>query len=61
MYHDCHLGKSTGMNQSFGGGWILFGHVFAKEGEHDQAMNCYTKVCILYSSPIPFPLLLMIR
>jgi anaphase-promoting complex subunit 6 len=27
----------------FGPAWLLFGHSFAQEGEHDQAMAAYFK------------------
>jgi len=44
----CHLNnniwfdsKSTTMNRDFGAGWLGFGHSFAQEGEHDQAMAAY--------------------
>ncbi len=33
--------KSTSMNRDFGAGWLGFGHSFAQEGEHDQAMAAY--------------------
>ena len=33
--------KATTTNHNFGPGWIGFGHAFAVEGEHDQAMAAY--------------------
>lgn len=37
--------KCTIMNPLFGEGWIAFGHVLTAESEHEQAMNCYLRVC----------------
>lgn len=36
------------MLPAYGPGWIVFGHAFAAEREHDQAMNCYIKVGYSY-------------
>ena len=35
------LSKATNIDRSFGPAWIGFGHAFAIEGEHDQAMAAY--------------------
>lgn len=35
------LSKATTIDRSFGPAWIAFGHAFAVEGEHDQAMAAY--------------------
>uniref|UniRef100_A0A0M3JBK8 Cell division cycle protein 16 homolog (inferred by orthology to a human protein) n=1 Tax=Anisakis simplex TaxID=6269 RepID=A0A0M3JBK8_ANISI len=39
------LNKCITMNSSFGEGWLAFGHVLSAESEHEQAMNCYLRVC----------------
>jgi len=36
-----HFNKSTTCNRDFGPGWLGFGHAFAIEGEHDQALAAY--------------------
>lgn len=38
-----HLNKSLSLNPVFGPAWLLFGHSFASENEHDQAMAAYFK------------------
>lgn len=35
------LSKATTTDRNFGPAWIAFGHAFAVEGEHDQAMAAY--------------------
>lgn len=37
------LSKSTSLDQVFGPAWLLYGHSFAVESEHDQAMAAYFK------------------
>jgi len=36
-----YFSKSTTMDPYFGAGWLGFGHSFAAQGEHDQAMAAY--------------------
>lgn len=43
------LVKMTGMRPTYGPGWLLLGHSFAAEQEHDQAINCYLKATKLLS------------
>ncbi|BES96094.1 Cell division cycle [Nesidiocoris tenuis] len=38
-----YLGKSTSINRLFGPAWLAYGHSFAIENEHDQAMAAYFK------------------
>lgn len=45
FFHKCTL-----LDPQFGEGWIGYGHSFAVEQEHDQAMNCYVKAAKLMSS-----------
>jgi anaphase-promoting complex subunit 6 len=33
--------KATALDQYFGPAWLVFGHTFALQGEHDQAMAAY--------------------
>lgn len=43
---DCarrYLSKATTLNPVFGPAWLLFGHSFAVDSEHDQAMAAYFK------------------
>ena len=35
------LSKSTTLNRVFGPAWLVYGHSFAAENEHDQAMAAY--------------------
>nr|CAD7454447.1 unnamed protein product [Timema tahoe] len=37
------LGKATTMDKLFGPAWLAYGHSFAAENEHDQAMAAYFK------------------
>lgn len=37
------LGKATTLDRLFGPGWLAYGHSFAVENEHDQAMSAYFK------------------
>jgi anaphase-promoting complex subunit 6 len=36
-----HFSKSTSLQAQFGPSWIGFGHAFAADSEHDQAMAAY--------------------
>ncbi|XP_066268069.1 cell division cycle protein 16 homolog [Branchiostoma lanceolatum] len=36
-----YLTKATTLNRMFGPAWLAFGHSFAEEAEHDQAMAAY--------------------
>lgn len=36
-----YLSKSTSLNRVFGPAWLAYGHSFAAENEHDQAMAAY--------------------
>ncbi|CAG0893647.1 unnamed protein product, partial [Darwinula stevensoni] len=38
-----YLQKTTSMKKSLGEAWLLYGHAFASESEHDQAMAAYFK------------------
>lgn len=38
-----YLSKSTSLDRLFGPAWLAYGHSFAKENEHDQAMAAYFK------------------
>lgn len=38
-----YLSKATSLNKLFGPAWLAYGHSFAKENEHDQAMAAYFK------------------
>jgi anaphase-promoting complex subunit 6 len=37
------LGKSTTLDKLFSPAWLAYGHSFAAENEHDQAMAAYFK------------------
>ena len=37
------LSKATALDNVFGPAWLLYGHSFAIESEHDQAMAAYFK------------------
>ncbi|EEB13202.1 cell division cycle, putative [Pediculus humanus corporis] len=37
------LGKATSLDKLFGPAWLAYGHSFAAENEHDQAMAAYFK------------------
>jgi anaphase-promoting complex subunit 6 len=37
------LNKSTSLDPVFGPAWLLYGHSFAVESEHEQAMAAYFK------------------
>lgn len=37
------LAKSTSLDRLFGPAWLAYGHSFAMEKEHDQAMAAYFK------------------
>jgi len=36
-----YLSKSTSLDRVFGPAWLAYGHSFAAENEHDQAMAAY--------------------
>ena len=36
-----YLNKATSLNRVFGPAWLAYGHSFAAENEHDQAMAAY--------------------
>lgn len=38
-----YLAKATSLDRLFGPAWLAYGHSFAKENEHDQAMAAYFK------------------
>ncbi|XP_024081124.1 cell division cycle protein 16 homolog isoform X2 [Cimex lectularius] len=38
-----YLGKATSLDRVFGPAWLVYGHSFAVENEHDQAMAAYFK------------------
>jgi anaphase-promoting complex subunit 6 len=38
-----YLGKATTLNKLFSPAWLAYGHSFAAENEHDQAMAAYFK------------------
>lgn len=38
-----YLSKATTLDRLFGPAWLAYGHSFAKEKEHDQAMAAYFK------------------
>ncbi|XP_073980642.1 cell division cycle protein 16 [Rhodnius prolixus] len=38
-----YLGKATSLDKLFGPAWVAYGHSFAIENEHDQAMAAYFK------------------
>lgn len=42
-----HLSKATDLDSLFGPSWLVFGHSFAQEKEHDQAMAVYQKAAML--------------
>lgn len=38
-----YLAKATSLDRLFGPAWLAYGHSFAIENEHDQAMAAYFK------------------
>ena len=42
-----YLSKATQLDRVFGPAWLIYGHSFAQENEHDQAMAAYFKACQL--------------
>ena len=36
-----YLSKATTLEKTYGPAWIAYGHSFAVESEHDQAMAAY--------------------
>ena len=42
-----YLEKSTKQDLTFGPAWLAYGHSFAVENEHDQAMAAYFKAAQL--------------
>ena len=55
------LSKATNLDRAFGPAWLAFGHSFAAEKEHDQAMAAYftafniMKGWAIFKIPIIFP------
>jgi len=43
LFHRGHLCKATQLDKVFGPAWLAYGHSFALENEHDQAMAAYFK------------------
>ena len=37
----CYFSKATTLDRPYGPAWLAFGHSFAAENEHDQAMAAY--------------------
>ena len=48
-----NLQKATQLDRLFGPAWLAYGHSFAVENEHDQAMAAYFKVIILILTKVP--------
>ncbi|XP_077483717.1 cell division cycle protein 16 [Amblyomma americanum] len=49
------LSKATVLDQVFGPAWLMFGHSFAVESEHDQAMAAYFKALqLIKGCHLPF-------
>ena len=42
-----YLSKATNLDRVFGPAWLAYGHSFALDSEHDQAMAAYFKACQL--------------
>lgn len=42
-----YLSKATHLDRVYGPAWLAYGHSFALESEHDQAMAAYFKACQL--------------
>ncbi|KAL9894624.1 cell division cycle protein 16 isoform 1-T1 [Glossina fuscipes fuscipes] len=42
-----YLSKATALDRLYGPAWLAYGHSFAKENEHDQAMAAYFKAAQL--------------
>ncbi len=42
-----YLSRATQLDRVFGPSWLAYGHSFALENEHDQAMAAYFKACQL--------------
>lgn len=42
-----YLAKATCLDRLFGPAWLAYGHSFAIENEHDQAMAAYFKAAQL--------------
>lgn len=40
-----YLSRATQLDRVFGPSWLAYGHSFALENEHDQAIAAYFKVC----------------
>ena len=38
-----YLHKTTTLDRNYGAAWLMRGHAFAAENEHDQAMAAYFK------------------
>lgn len=44
--HDCarrYISKAASVENMFGAAWLAYGHAFAADNEHDQAMAAYFK------------------
>lgn len=50
-----YLSKATVLDQVFGPAWLMYGHSFAVESEHDQAMAAYFKALqLMKGCHLPF-------
>lgn len=49
-----YLGKATNLDNTFGPAWLAYGHSFAVENEHDQAMAAYFKASQLLKGLVVF-------
>uniref|UniRef100_A0A023GNI7 Putative anaphase-promoting complex apc cdc16 subunit n=1 Tax=Amblyomma triste TaxID=251400 RepID=A0A023GNI7_AMBTT len=50
-----YLSKATVLDQVFGPAWLMYGHSFAVESEHDQAMAAYFKALqLIKGCHLPF-------
>ncbi|KAH6931688.1 hypothetical protein HPB50_027234 [Hyalomma asiaticum] len=50
-----YLSKATVLDQVFGPAWLMYGHSFAMESEHDQAMAAYFKALqLIKGCHLPF-------
>ena len=49
-----YLCKATQLDRVFGPAWLTYGHSFAIENEHDQAMAAYFKACQLMKGCVLF-------
>ncbi|CAH2216073.1 jg2569 [Pararge aegeria aegeria] len=51
-----YLSKACGLEAGAGCVWLAYGHSFAADNEHDQAMAAYFKVGRRYSPLVPIEL-----